>query len=134
MTAAANALLQIPSAAAVVAPDPNAPDLDRTAWLRWRQKGLGGSDAAAIVGLDPFRSAMMVWLERLSLGTGTGTGFTLASLLLEHLATKREARCLVFAAAQLVVRCCDRAPVQTGDHPSDRSPFSFRSGPPAAPC
>src|SRR5258708_22245343 len=83
---------------------------------------------------EPDEDEGVVWLERLSLGTGTGTGFTLASLLLEHLATKREARCLVFAAAQLVVRCCDRAPVQTGDHPSDRSPFSFRSGPPAAPC
>jgi len=61
--ASIDALQQSPPVAALPAPAPNA-EHDRAAWLRWRQKGLGGSDAAAIVGLDPFRSAMMVWLEK----------------------------------------------------------------------
>jgi putative phage-type endonuclease len=39
---------------------------ERKAWLRWRRQGIGGSDAAAIVGLDPFKSAMSVWLSKVT--------------------------------------------------------------------
>ncbi len=37
---------------------------DRRAWLAWRRGGIGGSDAAAIVGLDPYRGPMSVWLSK----------------------------------------------------------------------
>lgn len=33
-------------------------------WLEWRRGGLGGSDAGAIAGLDPWRSALAVWLDK----------------------------------------------------------------------
>lgn len=33
----------------------------RADWLKARQKGIGGSDIAAIVGLNPFKTPMQVW-------------------------------------------------------------------------
>lgn len=33
----------------------------RTDWLKARQSGIGGSDIAAIVGLNPFKTPMQVW-------------------------------------------------------------------------
>lgn len=39
-------------------------DLDRHAWLDARRKGIGGSDAAAILGLDPFRTPLQVYLDK----------------------------------------------------------------------
>lgn len=36
----------------------------RAEWLEWRRQGLGGSDAAAIAGLDPYRSPIQVWLDK----------------------------------------------------------------------
>lgn len=38
---------------------------ERTAWLAERRHGIGGSDAAAIVGLDPYRSALEVYLDKI---------------------------------------------------------------------
>lgn len=38
--------------------------VDRESWLRWRREGIGGSDAAAIVNLDPWSSPMAVWLDK----------------------------------------------------------------------
>lgn len=37
----------------------------REEWLNNRRKGIGGSDIAAIVGLDPFRSAYDVYLDKI---------------------------------------------------------------------
>lgn len=37
---------------------------DREQWLLWRRQGIGGSDAAAVVGEDPFRSALDVFLDK----------------------------------------------------------------------
>ena len=39
-------------------------DMTRAAWLEARRKGIGGSDAAAIAGLNRWRSPIMVWLEK----------------------------------------------------------------------
>lgn len=33
-------------------------------WLQWRRRGIGGSDAAAIAGLSPWKSSVAVWLEK----------------------------------------------------------------------
>lgn len=35
--------------------------LTRAEWLEWRKKGIGGSDAAAIVGMNAFSSPYAVW-------------------------------------------------------------------------
>lgn len=35
-------------------------------WLRWRKKGLGGSDVGAICGLNPYRTAMQVYYDKTS--------------------------------------------------------------------
>lgn len=39
-------------------------NMDRQEWLEWRRKGIGGSDAAAIAGLSPWKSPVAVWLEK----------------------------------------------------------------------
>ena len=37
---------------------------DADAWLEFRRRGIGGSDVAAICGLNPYRGALRVWLEK----------------------------------------------------------------------
>ncbi len=39
-------------------------DADREEWLRARKKGLGGSDAAAVMGKNPFCSPYALWVEK----------------------------------------------------------------------
>ena len=39
-------------------------DMPREEWLVLRRKGIGGSDAAAILGLNPWKTSMDVWLEK----------------------------------------------------------------------
>lgn len=39
-------------------------DQDRDSWLAWRREGVGGSDAAAVCGMDPRKGPMAVWLEK----------------------------------------------------------------------
>lgn len=38
--------------------------LERTEWLEVRKTGIGGSDAAAAVGLSPYKSPLELWLEK----------------------------------------------------------------------
>jgi len=40
------------------------PETDRHGWLKWRKMGIGGSDAAAILGLDPWRSPLDVYIDK----------------------------------------------------------------------
>ena len=42
-------------------------DMPREEWLLLRRKGIGGSDAAAIVGLNRWRSAFDVYAEKVGL-------------------------------------------------------------------
>lgn len=37
---------------------------DRTAWLQLRNTGIGGSDAAVILGVSPWKSALTLWAEK----------------------------------------------------------------------
>ena len=39
-------------------------EAERTAWLAERRTGIGGSDAAAVLGLSPWRTAVDVWLDK----------------------------------------------------------------------
>ncbi len=41
-------------------------DLPHEDWLRWRKLGLGGSDAGAVCGLNPYRTALEVYLDKTS--------------------------------------------------------------------
>ena len=45
----------------------NTLDMSREQWLELRRQGIGGSDAAAIVGLDRYRSAFDVYADKLGL-------------------------------------------------------------------
>lgn len=48
------------------------PIADRATWLDLRHQGLGGSDAAAICGEDPYRSPFVVWVEKVTDETDDG--------------------------------------------------------------
>lgn len=37
---------------------------DREAWLKNRTRGIGGSDIAAVVGLNPYKSNVDLWMEK----------------------------------------------------------------------
>lgn len=43
----------------------NTLNLSHEEWLEWRKKGIGGSDASSVVGLNPWRSAVAVYLDKL---------------------------------------------------------------------
>lgn len=43
-------------------------DLSREQWLGIRKQGLGGSDAAAVCGLNPYRSPVAVWADKTAEG------------------------------------------------------------------
>src|SRR5690606_20076292 len=38
--------------------------MSRDEWLQARRRGIGGSDAAVIAGLDPFKSPVRLWMEK----------------------------------------------------------------------
>lgn len=44
----------------------NTTKISKKEWLELRQKGIGGSDAGAIVGLNPWKSALHVYLDKTS--------------------------------------------------------------------
>ena len=39
-------------------------NLSREEWLRYRTKGIGGSDVGIIAGINPFKSVHQLWLEK----------------------------------------------------------------------
>lgn len=39
-------------------------DLSHDEWLKYRKKGIGGSDAGAICGMNPYRSPMAVYIDK----------------------------------------------------------------------
>lgn len=42
-------------------------DMDKKDWLKLRKTGIGGSDAASVLGLNPYKSSMSVYLEKIPL-------------------------------------------------------------------
>ena len=44
-------------------------NLTRDEWLDWRRKGIGGSDAAAVIGVSPYSTARDLYYEKLNIVT-----------------------------------------------------------------
>lgn len=42
-------------------------ELSREEWLAYRRKGIGGSDAAAVLGISPFRTGVDLYYDKLGL-------------------------------------------------------------------
>ena len=40
------------------------PDITHDEWLDWRRKGIGGSDASTVVGLNPYNSLFALWCDK----------------------------------------------------------------------
>lgn len=45
----------------------NVSSISREEWLAWRRTGIGGSDAAAVIGLNPFRSRIEVYADKMGM-------------------------------------------------------------------
>lgn len=43
----------------------NTKNMTKDEWLKWRDKGIGGSDVSIICGLNKFKSALELWMEKL---------------------------------------------------------------------
>lgn len=41
-------------------------NLDKEAWLKYRKRGIGGSDAGAVCGLNPYRTAIQVYYDKIT--------------------------------------------------------------------
>ena len=41
-------------------------NLDKKEWLKYRKQGIGGSDAGAVCGLNPYRTAIQVYYDKTS--------------------------------------------------------------------
>ena len=41
-------------------------DMPREKWLEWRRKGIGGSEASSVAGLNPWSSPLKVWMDKLN--------------------------------------------------------------------
>lgn len=48
-------------------------EMDRAQWLEVRRRGIGSSDAAAAVGLNPYKSQLELWLEKTGRGQSLPT-------------------------------------------------------------
>ena len=48
----------------------NTKDLSRNDWLDLRKRGIGSSDAAAAIGLNPYKSQLELWLEKTNRDVG----------------------------------------------------------------
>ncbi len=42
----------------------NTKDMERDEWLKIRKQGIGSSDAAAAIGLNPYKSQLELWMEK----------------------------------------------------------------------
>ena len=41
-------------------------NMEKSKWLRYRKRGIGGSDAGAVCSLNPYRSAIEVYQDKIS--------------------------------------------------------------------
>ena len=65
--------------------------MNRDDWLRTRKQGIGGSEAAAILGLNPFSSALAVWADKTTADVNTDDGnenMWLGTVLEDHVARR----------------------------------------------
>lgn len=72
----------------------NTKDMTREEWLQWRKEGIGGSDVSIICGINKYKSALELWMEKRGYkeseeaGESAYWGNTLESIIREEF-TKR---------------------------------------------
>lgn len=59
--------------------------LSREQWLDYRRRGIGGSDAAAIMGISPFRTARDIYYDKLNIETVEGYEGNWVAMEMGHL-------------------------------------------------
>ena len=59
--------------------------LSEAEWLAWRRKGIGGSDAAAILGISPWRTARDLYDDKLGIASAQDDSGNWVALEMGHL-------------------------------------------------
>lgn len=49
-------------------------NMSREEWLEWRRKGIGGSDASMICGINKYKSGVELWMEKVGLSEAQPAG------------------------------------------------------------
>ena len=49
-------------------------EMERDAWLLERTKGIGGSDVATVLGLNPYKTPLSLWEEKTGKTEGSPAG------------------------------------------------------------
>lgn len=52
----------------------NTKDMSKEEWLKWRKKGIGGSDVSIICGMNKYKSALELWMEKKGYSEQTESG------------------------------------------------------------
>lgn len=58
--------------------------LSREEWLAYRRQGIGGSDAAAVMGISPFRTGVDLYYDKLGLPVKTGLEVCPMPVMFQH--------------------------------------------------
>lgn len=101
--------------------------MGREEWLRWRNMGIGGSDASVVAGVNPYRSVFQLWKEKTGQASleAPGNEYTHFGHILEPIIKKEFTR-----RTGLKVR--NRyAILQSGEHPfmlADVDGFLYEGG------
>ena len=67
---------------------------NRTAWLKARRKGIGGSDAASVLGISPWKSNVQLWKEK----TGIAEPEDISDKEAVRFGKESEAACLLYTS------------------------------------
>ena len=59
--------------------------LTREEWLAWRRKGIGGSDAASVIGVSPYATARDLYYDKLNIVSATDEQSNWVQLEIGHL-------------------------------------------------
>lgn len=49
-------------------------NMSKDEWLMWRRKGIGGSDASIVCGLNKYKSPLELWMDKLGMLEVTESG------------------------------------------------------------
>lgn len=86
---------------------------DRDKWLEMRNGGIGGSDAATIMGLNPWKSALELWMEK----TGQREPADLSKNQRVYWGTKNEANIADWFTETTGKKVMRRGMMQNSDYP-----------------
>ncbi|MGL5330175.1 MAG: YqaJ viral recombinase family protein [Peptostreptococcaceae bacterium] len=93
----------------------NTKDMSREEWLKWRQIGIGGSDASCIAGMNPWRTPVQIYIDKKSDNPNNETSYRM------ELGNKLED----FVAREFAEQTGKKVRVLNGILKNDKYPFAM---------